>query len=74
MVLHCMLGVLSGVKMVTMRQMRVVGGLLVVARFVMGCGFLVVARSVLVMFRCLLVMMGCFLRHSQFPFAWGMDF
>jgi hypothetical protein len=38
-----------------------------VARFVLRGGFVVVARSVLMVLRCLLVMMGCFLRHVQPP-------
>jgi hypothetical protein len=43
------------------RQMRMVGCFFMIARFVMCSGFLVVARSVFQMLRCLLVVMSCFL-------------
>jgi hypothetical protein len=60
MFLGCMFGMLGGVNVMSLRQVRMVGCFLVVAFFMMlGC-FLVMARSVLMMFRCLLVMMGCF--------------
>jgi hypothetical protein len=39
----------------------VMGSFLVLARFVMLGGFVVVARRMLMMFGCLRVMMGCFL-------------
>ena len=62
------LRVLGGMNKVPVRQVRVVGGFLMVASFVMlGC-FVVVACSVLKMLGCLLVMMGCFLRHVYLPF------
>jgi hypothetical protein len=59
-VLGRMLGVFGGMHMMAMRRVRVVRGSFVVAFDVMLRGFLVVARSVLVVFRCLGMMMGCF--------------
>ena len=53
--------VLFGLNAVTVRQMCVVGGFLMMASFVMFGGFMVVPCSVFVMFRCLLVMVSCFL-------------
>jgi hypothetical protein len=63
MLLCRVLRVLGGMNKVPVCQVRVVGGFLMVASVVMlGC-FVVVACSVLKMLGCLLVMMGCFLRH-----------
>jgi hypothetical protein len=45
---------------VAVGQLGVVGGRFVIATLMMLCGFVVVARSVLVVFRCLGVMMCCF--------------
>ena len=59
--LGSMPSMVSGMNVVGVRQMRVVSGFLVVARFVMLGGLMVVTRCVLVMFGCLRVMMGCFL-------------
>ena len=53
--------VVRGMVKVTLSGMRVVRGRLVVALFVMSCRCAMMARSVFVMFRCLLVMMSCFL-------------
>ena len=64
--LHCVFRVVGGVNMVSMRQVRVVSGFFVFAGLVMRGGFVVVARSVFQMLRCLLVMIGCFVRHG-FP-------
>ena len=58
--LHCMLGMLGSMNMMAMGQMRMVGSFLVIARFVLGSSFLVMARSVLVVLRCLFVAVGCF--------------
>jgi hypothetical protein len=55
-----MLGVFGGVDGVTMSQVSMVGGRFVVAFLMMRGGFGVMARSVLVMLRCLGVMVGCF--------------
>jgi hypothetical protein len=41
-------------------QVRVVGSFLMIASYVMLGGFTVVARSVVMMFRCLCVVMRCF--------------
>jgi hypothetical protein len=59
--LGSMPSMVSGMNVVGVRQMRVVSGFLVVARFVMLGGLMVVTRCVLVMFGCLRVMMGRFL-------------
>jgi hypothetical protein len=60
-VLHGVLGVFRGLNMMAVRHVGMVGGGFVFALFVMGRGFVVVARSVFQMLRCLLVMMSCFL-------------
>ena len=59
--LRGMFRVICGVNMVGVCQVRVMGSFLVVARFVMLGGFVMVARRMLMMFGCLRVMMGCFL-------------
>ncbi len=58
--LGSVLGVFRGMNVVAVSQVRVVGGCLVVAVKMVSGGFVVVARSVLMMFRCLGVMMCCF--------------
>ena len=55
------LSVLCGVDMVSVRQVRMMGGCLVVPSFVMLGGFFVVASGVSMMFCGVLVMIGCFL-------------
>src|ERR1700744_5001229 len=60
------LGVIGGVNVVTVGQVSMVSGQFVVTAFVVPGGFMVVARSVLVMFRCLLVMLNCFVCHEEF--------
>jgi len=67
--LHGVFCVLGGVYMMAMGEVRGMRGLLVVAGFVVCSGFLVMTRSVLVVFRCLLVVMSCILRHVQPPEA-----
>ena len=54
------LGVFGGVGVVAVSQMRVVRGGLVIAFAVLRCGFTVMARSVFVVLRCLVMMLGCF--------------
>jgi len=68
-VLGGVLGMLRGVKLVSVGQMRVVSGCFVVAVEMMPGGFVVVARSVLVVLRCLGMMMGCLAGHGQAPFT-----
>lgn len=58
--LGSVLGVLDGMSVMAMSQMRVVGSGFVVAVQMMLGGFVVMARSVLMMFCRLGVMMGCF--------------
>jgi hypothetical protein len=55
-----MLGVFLGMHLMAVRQMRVMGSFFVVVILMMLGGFVVMARSVLMVFRCLLVMLGCF--------------
>jgi len=59
--------VLGCMNVVTVRHMSMVGGLLVVPLGVRRGGCMMVARSVFVMFRCLGVMLGCFVRHVKPP-------
>jgi hypothetical protein len=63
-VLGGVLGVLSRMAGVAVSQVRVVSGLLVAAFLVMLGGCVVMASSVLVVFRCLGVVLGCFVRHE----------
>lgn len=53
--------VFLGVNAVSMRQMRMVSGFLVMTIFVMPGGFAMVTRCVVMMLSCLSVMMRCFL-------------
>lgn len=67
---HMVLGgffrMILGLNMMAVRQVGMVSGGFVVAVLMMfGC-FMVVARSVLVVFRCLLVVLGCFVGHEGF--------
>jgi len=54
------LGMLGGVNVVAMRQMRVVSGGFVIARLVMLGSFEVVVSGLLMVFGCLLVMIDSF--------------
>lgn len=65
-VLGRMLSMFCGMDVMTVRQVRVVGSSYVVTALVMPGGFVVMTRSVLMVFRCLLVMMRCFLGHRDF--------
>jgi len=60
MMLGGFLRVLGGMDVVTVGEVSVMGGRFVVAIQVMLCGFAVMARSVLVVLRCLGVMVCCF--------------
>ncbi len=60
------LGVFRGMDVMSVCQVRVVGSSYVVTVLMMPCGFVVMTRSVLMVFRCLLVMMRCFLGHGEF--------
>jgi hypothetical protein len=59
--LRGMFRMICGVNMVGVCQVHVMGSFLVLARFAMLGGFVMVARRMLMMFGCLRVMMGCFL-------------
>ena len=67
---HVLLGgffrVILGLNVVAVRQVGVVSGGFVIAVFMMLGGFMVMARSVLVVLRCLLVMLHCFVGHEEF--------
>jgi hypothetical protein len=56
--------VLGGMGVVSVCHVSVVGGLFVIALGVRRGGMVMVARSVLVVFRCLRVVFGCFVRHG----------
>ena len=60
-VLGCLLRMLAGVDVMPVSQMRMMRGCFVISVRVMPGGFAVVARSVLVMLGCLLVMVCCFM-------------
>jgi len=57
------LGMLGGMDMMAMGQMRVMRSFLVMAGLVMSGGLMVMVRRKLVMPSGMLVMIGCFLRH-----------
>jgi len=57
------LGMLGGMGMVAMGQMRVMRSFLVMAGLVMSGGLMVMVRRKLVMPSGVLVMISCFLRH-----------
>ena len=59
-------GVILGLNVVAVREVGMVGGGFVVAVFMLLGGFMVMARSVLVVPRCLLVMLHCFVGHEEF--------
>ena len=61
-----LLGVLDGMEVVAMGEVRMMGGRFVIAVQVVLGGFPVMARSVFVMFRCLAVVMSCWLGHRIF--------
>lgn len=63
-VLGGMLGVLGGVSVVAVGQVRVVRGGFVIAVGVVLGGGMVMASSVLVVLRCLGVVLSCFVRHK----------
>jgi hypothetical protein len=61
------LGMVDGVMPVTASRVRVMGSLFVISALVMfGC-FGMMLGGVGVVLRCLLVVLGCFLRHDAFP-------
>ena len=61
MLLNSMLSMLNGMKLMAVGNVRMVGCFLVILGFMMLGGFVVVARSVLMVLGRLRVMMGCFL-------------
>jgi hypothetical protein len=64
-VLGRLFGMLDSMQVVTVRQVRVMGGSFMKALLVMAGGFAVMTRSEFVMLRCLLVMVRCFVSHRE---------
>jgi hypothetical protein len=62
-------GMLAGVLVMTMCQVRMVGGLLVQTGLVVLCSLVVMTGCVGMVLCCMLVMLSCFLRHvvTSFP-------
>ena len=60
---------MCGVMQMTLSGMRVVGGQLMVSRFMVLRGFAMVPSRVFVMFSCRMVMFCCLLRHLSSLFA-----
>jgi hypothetical protein len=58
--LGCVTGVLNGMGVMGVGQVRVVGGFFVIAFRVMLGGCMVMARGVLMVLRCLRVVLSCF--------------
>jgi hypothetical protein len=52
-------GVVGCVVRVSLRRVGVMCGCLVVTRLMMPCGFAMVPRRVLVVFRCFVMVLGC---------------
>ncbi len=65
--LGCFCCVVHRVLVVTASQVSMVSCGLMFARFMVLCGFLVVACRVFVVFRCLVMMVCCRLRHKLPP-------
>jgi hypothetical protein len=65
--LGCFVGVVPGVKSVPARSVRMVRCLLVMSALMVLGGFVVVTRGMRMVFRRLLVVLDCFLRHGVFP-------
>lgn len=58
-------GVMLSLHMMTMRQMGMVAGLLVIAVFMMLSGGVVVLGSLFMVLGCVAMMIGVFLRHGK---------
>ena len=67
--LGCFSGVMGSVMMVAVGHLSVVSGQLVVTGLMMASGFAMMSRGVLVVFRCFVVMLGCFFGH-RFSLQW----
>jgi hypothetical protein len=55
---------LLGMRVMSARSGGVMSRLLVITRFMMFGGFFRMPRGVFIMFRCLFVVLGCFLAHN----------
>jgi hypothetical protein len=56
-------GVMCGVKMMGIGNMRVMSGRVMIAGFVVPRGFAMMTGGVIVMFRCFVMMLCCLLGH-----------
>jgi hypothetical protein len=65
MLLGCMLGMITGMKVMRMSQMRMMRSFVMIASFMVLCGFGMVVCSHPVMMSRLLVMIRRFLRHRE---------
>ena len=65
MVLRGFSGVVFGLNMMAMSQMGMVGGLLVIALFMVLSGILMVLRGVFMVLRGVAMMIDVFLRHGK---------
>jgi hypothetical protein len=65
MMLGGLFGVMLGLNVMAMRQVGVMAGLFVFARFVVLGGVLVVFGSMFVVLRCVAMMFGDFFRHGS---------
>jgi hypothetical protein len=61
--LCCFGGVMGSVMKVAVGRVGVVRGQMVVTGFVMTSGFAMMPRGVFVVFRCFVMMLGCFFGH-----------
>lgn len=61
---------MHGVLMMAARRVRMVGGGLVVTSLMVSGGFAMMPGGMLVMFRCLVMMLGCVLGHGDLQRAW----
>jgi hypothetical protein len=66
-------GVMCGVVQVPLGRVRVMGGQFVGSRFVMLCGFAMMAGRVVVVLGCFVMMLRCLVGHvpsSRFGLGW----
>jgi len=58
-------GVMHSVVMMAIGNVRVMGGEVMVPRFVVARGFAMMSGGVLMVVRCFAMMLGCFLGHGS---------
>jgi hypothetical protein len=64
-------GVMGGVMMMAMSGVGVMRGEMMIAGFVVACGFAMMAGRVFVMLGCFVMMFGCLLGHFVLLDVWG---